>query len=120
MNTQTAERIWSYATTVDVADSLSSYLKFLKSKPRLDEVFFYLQSTYLVDYGFDSIALYAIDPKGNVKCVQSSGADVLTEQGHGSLMDIKKIIPPMLPTQSEPITKCLLSHDECSTLNDLA
>jgi len=112
MNTQTAERIWSYATTVEVADSLSSYLKFLKSKPRLDEVFFYLQSTYLVDYDFDSIALYAIDPKGNVKCVQSSGADVLTEQGHSSLMDIKKIIPSMQPTQSEPVTECILSHDE--------
>jgi DNA-binding CsgD family transcriptional regulator len=107
-----SERIWSYATSVDVADSLSAYLKFLKSKPRLDEIFFYLQSTYLLDYGFDSIALYAIDPKSNVKCIESTGADVLTEQGHSSLMDIKKVIPPMLPTQSEPITECLLSHDE--------
>ena len=115
-----SERIWSYATSVDVADSLSSYLKFLKSKPRLDEIFFYLQSTYLLDYGFDSIALYAIDPKSNVKCIESTGADVLTEQGRGSLMDIKKIIPSMQPTQSEPVTECILSHDMCSTLNDLA
>jgi len=120
MSTQAAERIWSYATSVDVADSLSAYLKFLKSKPRLDEIFFYLQSTYLVDYGFDSIALYAIDLKGNIHCVQTTGTDVLTEQGHSSLMDIKKVIPPMTPTQSGPMTECILGHDECSALNHLA
>ena len=120
MTSQAVAPIWSYATSVDVADSLSAYLKFLKSKPRLDEVFFYLQRTYLVEYGFDSIALYTIDVKGNVHCVESTGPDVLTEQGYSSLMDIKKIISPMAPTQSEPVTECILSHDMCSTLNDLA
>ena len=120
MTTQVAQRLWSYATSVDVADSLSAYLKFLKSKPRLDEIFFFLQSTYLLDYGFAAIALYAIDPQSNLKCVKSTGVDVLAEQGKSSLSDIKKVIPAMQPTQSEPITDCILSHDECSTLNDLA
>ena len=106
------ERVWSYATSVDVADSLSAYLKFLKSSPRLDEIFFYLQSTYLVDYGFDAIALYAIDSTSALKCVHSSGPDVLADQGKSSLSDIKKVIPAMQPTQSEPITDCLVSHDE--------
>jgi DNA-binding CsgD family transcriptional regulator len=112
MTTQAAERVWSYATSVDVADSLSSYLKFLKSKPRLDEIFFYLQSTFLLDYGFDSIALYSIDLKGNLTCIESIGEDVLAQQGRSSLAEIKKIIPPTLPTQAEPITECILSHDE--------
>jgi DNA-binding CsgD family transcriptional regulator len=104
--------VWSYSATVDVADTLSSYLKFLKSKPRLEEIFFYLQSTYLVDYRFDAIALYSIDPKSNLACIQSTGVDVLGDQGKSSLSDIKKVIPAMQPTQSEPITDCLLSHDE--------
>jgi DNA-binding CsgD family transcriptional regulator len=112
MTTQVTQRLWSYATSVDVADSVSAYLKFLKSKPRLDEIFFYLQSTYLLDYGFEAIALYAIDAKSNVKCLESTGADVLSEQGKSSLSDIKKMIPTMQPTQSEPITDCILSHDE--------
>jgi len=106
------DRVWSYATSVNVADSISSYLKFLKSKPRLDEIFFYLRSTYLLDYGFEAIALYAIDPKSNLKCVETTGADVLAQQGKSSLSDIKKVIPAMLPTLSDPITECLLSHDE--------
>jgi hypothetical protein len=120
MTTQAAERVWSYTTSVDLADSLSSYLKFLKSKPRLDEIFFYLQSTYLLDYGFDSLALYSIDLKGNLICIESTGEDVLAQQGRSSLAELKKIIPPTLPTQAEPITECILSYDECSTLNDLA
>jgi DNA-binding CsgD family transcriptional regulator len=106
------ESAWSYSTGVDVAASLSTYLKFLKSKPRLDEVFFYLQSTYLLDYGFSPISLYAIDSQSNIKCVESTGSDVLGDQGKSSLADIKKVIPAMQPTQSEPITDCLLSHDE--------
>ena len=48
----------------DVSDALSIYLKFLKSNPPLSEIFFYLQSTFLLDYGFDGIALYAIDNIG--------------------------------------------------------
>ena len=112
MSNMAVERVWSYATSVNVADSISAYLKFLKSKPRLDEIFFYLQSTYLLDYGFEAIALYAIDSKSNLKCVETTGADVLAKQGKSSLGDIKKVIPAMLPTQSDPITECLLSHDE--------
>lgn len=112
MNNVAEERVWSYATGVDVANSLSTYLKFLKSKPRLGEIFYYLQSTYLLDYGFDAIALYAIDPKSNLLCVESTGADVLAVQGRSTLADVKAVIPPMQPTQSEPITECLLSHDE--------
>jgi DNA-binding CsgD family transcriptional regulator len=96
----------------DVSDVFSVYLKFLKSNPPLGEIFFYLQSTFLLDYGFDAIALYAIDNKSALTCVESSGLDILKEQGMSSLSDIKNIIAPMLPTQSEPITKCILSHDE--------
>ena len=106
------ERVWSYPTSVDVSDSISAYLKFLKSKPRLDEIFFYLRSTYLLDYGFDEIALYAIDPKSNLNCIESTGSDVLAAQGKTSLTDIKKVIPATRPTQSDPITECLLSHDD--------
>ena len=106
------ERVWSYAMSVDVADSISAYLKFLKSKPRLDEIFFYLQSSYLLDYGFEALALYAIDPNCTLKCVETTAADVLHQQGMNSLTDIKKIIPATLPTQPDPITKCLMSHDE--------
>ena len=106
-----ADRVWSYVTSVDVSDSISAYLKFLKSKPRLDEIFFYLQSTYLLDYGFDVIALYAIDNKSALKCIESTGSDVLAAQDKMSLTDIKKVIPATLPTQSDPITECLLSHD---------
>ena len=108
----TVERVWSYAENVNIADSLSTYLKFLKSSPRLDEIFYYLQSTYLLDYGFGSIALYAIDSNSGLRCVESTGPNVLTEQGMSSLSDIKKVIPAMQPTQSDPVTNCLLSHDE--------
>ena len=111
MAMQARERVWSFSTGIDFADSLSTYLKFLKSKPHLDEIFFYLQSTYLVDYGFDAIALYAIDSKAGVTCIQTSGSDTLAELGFNSLSDIKSIIPAMKPTQSEPVTDCLLSHD---------
>lgn len=116
MSTRTTTRpeasVWSYSSTVDVADSLSSYLKFLKSKPHLAEIFFYLQSTYLLEYRFQAIALYAIDSKSNLACIESTGDDVLGDQGKNSLSDIKKVIPAIQPTQSEPITDCLLSHDE--------
>jgi DNA-binding CsgD family transcriptional regulator len=112
MSSLTNERVWSYAADVDVAHSLSTYLKFLKSSPRLDEIFFYLKSTYLLDYGFDAIALYAIDSNGSLKCVESTGPNVLAEQGMSSLSEIKKVIPAMQPTQSDPVTNCLLSHDE--------
>ena len=96
----------------DVSDALAIYLKFLKSNPPLNEIFFFLQSTFLLDYGFASIALYVIDNKSAITCVESSGLDILKEQEMISLSDIKNIIPPMLPTQSEPMTKCILSHDE--------
>jgi DNA-binding CsgD family transcriptional regulator len=112
MSSLTNERVWSYAADVDVAHSLSTYLKFLKSRPRLDEIFFYLKSSYLLDYRFDAIALYAIDSNSGLKCVESTGPNVLAEQGMSSLIEIKKIIPAMQPTQSDPVTNCLLSHDE--------
>ena len=48
----------------DVSDALSIYLKFHKSNPPLSEIFFYLQSTFLLDNRFDGIALYAIDHIG--------------------------------------------------------
>jgi DNA-binding CsgD family transcriptional regulator len=112
MSNMSVERVWSYAISVDVADSLSAYLKFLKSKPRLGEIFFYLQSTYLLDYGFEALALYSIDAKNNLKCVEATAADVLAQQGKNSLTDIKKIIPATLPTQAGPVPQCLLSHDE--------
>jgi DNA-binding CsgD family transcriptional regulator len=112
MSTGVEESIWSQSTSLNVADSLAIYLKFLKSRPPLDEILYFLQSTYLLDYGFDAISLYAIDFKSNVTCIVSSGADYLAEQGMSSLGDIKKIIPPMMPTQADPFTQCILSNDE--------
>jgi DNA-binding CsgD family transcriptional regulator len=112
MTTVRAEHAWSYASTVEVAASLSAYLKFLKSKPRLAEILFYLQSTFIVDYDFEVLALYSINSQGNLTCVESTGQDVLTQQGKTSLVDIKKVIPAMQPTQAEPITDCILSNDE--------
>ena len=112
MTTRAEESVWSHATSVDIAGSLATYLKFLKSQPPLDEILFYLQSTFLLDYGFDAISLYAIDFKSNLTCVLSTGADHLAEAGLSSLEDIKKVIPPMMPTQADPMTKCILSHDE--------
>jgi DNA-binding CsgD family transcriptional regulator len=110
--TSQPESIWSHAESVDVAQSLASYLKFLKTKPPLDEIFFYLQSTFLLDYGFDALCLYVIDSKSNLTCVASTGTDVLAEQGISTLSEIKKIIPPMLPTAADPMTDCILSYDE--------
>ena len=102
---------WSYAAPLDCSESLATYLKFLKSKPKLSEIFFYLQSSFLLDYGFDAIALYRINASNEVHCVKSTGEDVLGAQGGSSLADIRKIIPPTLPTQSAAFTECIVSID---------
>jgi len=103
---------WPDSIGADLSDSMRTYFKFLKSHPPLAEIFFYLQSTFLLDCGFDAISLYAIDFNSKLTCIESAGVDVLAEQGVSSLVDVKKIIPPMLPTQADPITECILSHDE--------
>ena len=112
MTTERFETAQLHVAIINMADSLRVYLKFLKSNPPLDEIFFYLQSTFLLDYGFDAISLYAIDFNSKLTCIESASVDVLAEQGVSSLADVKKIIPPMLPTQADPITECILSHDE--------
>ena len=56
MSNTAVERVWSYVTSVSDTESLFAYLKFLKSKALLDEIFFYLQRVYLLDYGFAAIA----------------------------------------------------------------
>jgi hypothetical protein len=112
MTTERLETAGPHVANVNIPDSLGMYLKFLKSHPPLDEIFFYLQSTFLLDCGFDAISLYAIDFNSKLTCIESAGVDVLAEQGVSSLVDVKKIIPPMLPTQADPITECILSHDE--------
>jgi hypothetical protein len=112
MTTGAAQSVWSYSKEVDIATSLSVYLKFLKSKPQLDEIFYYLQNTFLLDYGFDAIVLYSIDSKSQITCVEAAGADVLAELAMITLADVKKVIPATLPTQSEPITNCILMNYE--------
>jgi hypothetical protein len=73
-----------------------------------------LQSTFIVDYDFEVLALYSINAQGNLICTESTGQDVLTQQGKTSLVDIKKVIPAMQPTQAEPITDCILMSYESS------
>jgi len=114
MTTVRAEHAWSYASTVDVVGSLSSYLKFLKSKPRLAEILFYLQSTFILGYGSEALGLYSINSQGNLTCLESTGQDVLTQQGMTRLVDIKNVIPAMQPTQAEPITDYILMSYESS------
>jgi DNA-binding NarL/FixJ family response regulator len=111
MSKQAEHEIWSYATSFDVKDSLSAYLKFLKSQPRTSEILFFLQSTYLVDYDFESIAIYLIDAKKNTSCVETSNHDVLGKLDKNSLVEIKKMIPATQPSQNSPVTQCILSLD---------
>jgi DNA-binding NarL/FixJ family response regulator len=111
MTKQAEHEIWSYATSFDVEDSLSAYLKFLKSQPRISEILFFLQSTYLVDYDFESIAIYLIDAKKNTSCVETSNHDVLGKLDKNSLVEIKKMIPATQPSQNLPVTQCILSLD---------
>jgi DNA-binding CsgD family transcriptional regulator len=111
MTKQAEHGIWSYATGFDVEDSLSAYLKFLKSKPPISEILFFLQSTYLVDYDFESIAIYLIDAKKNTSCVETSNHDVLGKLDKNSLVEIKKMIPVTQPSQNLPVTQCILSLD---------
>ena len=111
MSKQAEHEIWSYATSFDVEDSLSAYLKFLKSQPRISEILFFLQSTYLVDYDFESIAIYLIDAKKNTSCVETSNHDVLGKLNKNSLVEIKKMIPATQPSQNLPVTQCILSLD---------
>jgi DNA-binding CsgD family transcriptional regulator len=111
MSSHRAREVWSYATSFDLEDSLSAYLKFLKSKPRISEILFYLQSTYLIDYGFESIAIYSIDAKNQTSCIESTNRDVLGDLNKNSLVEIKKMIPPTQPSQCAPVTESIISLD---------
>jgi DNA-binding NarL/FixJ family response regulator len=112
MSNHAGYEIWSYSTSFDIEDSLSAYLKFLKTKPRISEILFYLQSTYLIDYGFESIAIYAIDAEKKTSCIESSNRDVLGEFDKNSLTEIKKMIPATQPSQTMPSTQCIVSLDD--------
>ena len=111
MSTHRAREVWSYATSFDLEDILSAFLKFLKSKPRISEILFYLQSTYLIDYGFESIAIYSIDAKNQTSCIESTNRDVLGDLNKNSLVEIKKMIPPTQPSQCAPVTESIISLD---------
>jgi DNA-binding CsgD family transcriptional regulator len=111
MSNHRAPAVWSYATSFDLEDILSAYLKFLKSKPRISEILFYLQSTYLIDYGFESIAIYSIDAKNQTSCIKSTNRDVLGDLNKNSLVEIKKMIPPTQPSQCAPVTESIISLD---------